>query len=73
MDKIVLVRHPSYVARLKKYPVIIMIKNFWDVYKLLLELQVEDERICYGCSRFANKECKKLVYSEGARLENQGG
>ncbi len=45
LGKTITVYHPSQIGKLGHFPVLIMIKDFWDAYRQLLELQVEERRI----------------------------
>lgn len=67
------VYHPSQIGKLEHYPVLIMIKDFWDAYRQLLELQVEEQRILFGCMMFSNNQQEKLAFSEGVRLISKEG
>lgn len=71
--KAITVYHPSQIGKLEQYPVLIMIKNFWDAYRQLLELQVEDRRILFGRTMFSNNQQEKSVFAEGGRLISREG
>lgn len=71
--KAIMAYHPSQIGKLGNYPVIIMIKNFWDVYRQLLELQVEDKRIWFGRTMFSNDQEEKSIFAEGSRLMSREG
>lgn len=71
--KAIVVYHPSQIGNLDHYPVLIMIKEFWDAYRQLLELQVEDQRILFGRTMFSNNQQEKMVFAEGSRLISREG
>lgn len=71
--KVIAVYHPSQIEELKHYPVLIMIKDFWDAYRQLLELQVEDRRILFGRTMFSNNQREKSVFAEGGSLISRKG
>ncbi len=71
--KFIAAYHPSQIRRLENYPVLIMIKDFWDAYRQLLELKVEDRRILFGRTMFSNSQQEKSVFAEGSRLVSREG
>lgn len=71
--KAITVYHPSQIGKLAHYPVLIMIKNFWDAYRQLLELKVEDQRILFGSMIFPKNQQEELVFAEGVRLISKEG
>lgn len=71
--KSIAVYHPSQIGKLEHYPVLIMIKDFWDVYLQLLELQVEDQRILFGRAMFPKNQQERSVFAEGGRLISREG
>lgn len=71
--KAISVYHPSRIGELEHYPVIIMIKDFWDAYRQLLELEVEDWRILFGYTMFSNNQQEKLAFEDGVRLTSREG
>ncbi len=71
--KTIAVYHPSQVEKLEHYPVLIMIKDFWDAYLQLLALRVEEHRILFGRTMFSNNQQEKLVLAEGGHLISREG
>jgi len=71
--KAVTVYHPSQVGKLGHHPVIIMIKDFWDAYRQLLKLQVEEQRILFGRTMYSNDQQEKAVFAEGGHLISREG
>ncbi|MCI8504522.1 MAG: hypothetical protein HFH00_11975 [Dorea sp.] len=71
--KAIKVYPPSQVEKLEHYPILIMIKDFWDVYRQLLELQVEDQRILFGRTMFSNNQQEKPIFAEGSCLISREG
>ena len=71
--KTITVYHPSQIVKFKQYPVLIMIKDFWDAYRQLLELKVEDCRILFGRTMFSHNQQEKLIFEEGGHLVSKEG
>ena len=73
LGKVIPIFHPSKIRDMECYPILIMIKNFWDAYRQLLELQVEDQRILFGRTIFSNDDQEKSAFAEGVHLLSREG
>lgn len=65
--------NPTDVEKVGLYPIIIMTKNFWEIYKQLLDLGVDEKRILFGIELFPNTRNEKLAFSGKERLIIEGG
>lgn len=72
-NMVVPVMSPSKINVLGHYPIVIMIRDFWDVYIQLLQMHVKDENILFGCSYFWKNERDRLIYSDGGFLQSRNG
>ncbi len=55
--------NPADVKKVGLYPIIIMIKNFWGIYRQLLDLGIDEKRILFGIELFPTTRSEKLVFS----------
>ncbi len=55
--------NPADVKKAGLCPIIIMAKNFWELYRQLLDLEIDEKRILFGVELFPTTRNEKLAFS----------
>ena len=67
------VYNPTDMKKAGAYPIIIMTKKFWEIYRQLLDIGIDEKLILFGIELFPTTWSEKLAFSGNGHLVVGGG
>ena len=72
-DEKVYAYNPVEIEKAGAYPIIIMVKNIWEIYNQFLDMGIDEKRLLFGLEFFPMTWSEKLAFSGEGHLLVEGG